>query len=381
MKVRKLDRRAKDPRYKRVEYVLDYYEGPKRVRKWFKSKAQADAAMAELKSEHRQTGQAWLNITPEERNDLMTIYSEAKQEGIALRTIWEAYKTGKLDAAPVERRTLKQAIAQTMAWRRSENLRERYLGDLESYLNKFAAGREEIFIDKLGVADLEEWFANRKEALTTRKSNMGRLGSMFDVCFRRGYIKDNPMLRMSSPKIDPKPAERFNPDEAKKLLQAARKRQASLAYFALGLFAGIRPEELTALKWSAVDLKQKVVSIGAEISKVRKHRIVPLHQTAVDWLRLAARGTKPDDNIAPPDITLRRHRRALRDALGKWPQDVLRHTAASFLICHHKDKAKVAIMLGNSERVLESNYKTPVPEKECRAFWALTPDKTKVKNG
>lgn len=78
-----------------------------------------------------------------------------------------------------------------------------------------------MFIDKLGVADIEQWFAGRNEALTTRKSNMGRLGSMFDVCFRRSYIKDNPMLRMSSPKIEGKPAERFTPDEAKKLLRAA----------------------------------------------------------------------------------------------------------------------------------------------------------------
>lgn len=305
MKIRKLNRRN------RAEFVLDYYEGPRRIRKWFKSRAQADAALDNLKAEHRQAGRNWLDLSPEERNDVMTIYSEAKAEGIALRTIWEAYKAGKLDAAPMERRTLAQAITETIQWRRSENLRERYLGELESYLNKFAAGREQMFIDKLGVADLEQWFAGRNEALSTRKSNMGRLGSMFDVCFRRGYIKDNPVLRMSSPKIEAKPAERFTPDEARKLLQAARKRKASLAYFVLGMFAGIRPEELTALKWSAVDLKGGTVNIGAEISKVRKHRIVPLHKTAVAWLRPLADKAKPEDMIAPPDVTLRRHRRAL----------------------------------------------------------------------
>ena len=164
----------------------------------------------------------------------------------------------------MQRRTLKEAIAETMEAKRTENLRERYLGDLESYLNRFATGRMEMFIDKLGVADIEKWFSERGEALTTRKSNLGRLGSMFGVCFRRGYIRDNPIVRISSPKIDHGTPERFTAAEAKTLLQEASQRPASLGYFVLALFAGIRPEELTALKWAAVDLKSKLVRIERE---------------------------------------------------------------------------------------------------------------------
>src|SRR6188474_1559333 len=103
MKVRCLDRRDKG--YSKLEWLLDYYEGPKRIRKWYKSKAQAEAAMADLKQQHRETGQSWVQLSPEDRNGLMSIYAEAKREGIALRTVWEAYKTGKLDAAPMKRRT------------------------------------------------------------------------------------------------------------------------------------------------------------------------------------------------------------------------------------------------------------------------------------
>lgn len=207
MKVRRLDRRDKG--YTRIEWLLDYYEGPKRIRKWYPSKAQADGAMNELKQQHRETGQNWLVLSPEERNGLMSIYAEAQAAGITLRTVWEAYKSGKLDAAPPQRRTLARAISETMEAKRAENLRERYLGDLEKYLTRFASGRAEMFIDKIGVAEIEGWFAGRGEALTTRKSNLGRLGSMFDVCWRRGYLKDNPILRISSPKIDHGTPERF----------------------------------------------------------------------------------------------------------------------------------------------------------------------------
>jgi len=176
---------------------------------------------------------------------------------------------------------------------------------------------------------------------------------------------------MSSPKIDERAPERFTPSECKMLLLEAAKRKASLAYFVLGLFAGIRPEEMVALKWSAVDLKAGHVNIGPEISKVRKQRIVPLHATAIAWLKTIT--TKPEYPIAPPTITLRRHRRALREKLGKWPQDVLRHTAASYLLALHHDAPKVAKWLGNSVRILEKNYKTPVNEADGKRFWALTP--------
>jgi len=375
MKVRKLDRRATDPRYKRVEWVLDYYAGGKRVRRWFKSRSEAEAELISLKNQKRNCGEAWVDLEPTDRADLMTIYSEAKAEGISLRTVWEAYKTGKLDAAPMQRRTLTQAIAETMEAKRSENLRERYLGDLEAYLTRFAAGRGEMFIDKIGVAEIEKWFAERGEALTTRKSNLGRLGSMFDVCWRRGYLRENPIFRISSPKIDHGTPERFTADEAKALLLEAQQRPASLGYFVLAMFAGIRPEELTALKWACVDLKSKLVRIEGEQSKVRHHRDVPLHGTCVAWLKTVERD--PEAFIAPPEVTLRRHRRALRDKLGKWPQDVLRHTAASFLVELHTKKELVAKWLGNSERTLDKNYLSKVTPKECEQFWALTPKAVK----
>lgn len=374
MNIRRHDRRATDPRYKHVSWLLDYYALGKRVRRWFKSRAEAEAELESLKDQKRNYGESWLALKPTERADLLNLYSEAKAEGISLRSIWIAYKSGNLDAAPPERRTLTQAITETMEAKRSENLRERYLGDLEAYLTRFTAGRGEMFIDKIGVAEIEKWFSERGEALTTRKSNLGRLGSMFDVCWRRGYLKENPILRISSPKIDHGTPERFTADEAKILLNEASQRPASLGYFVLAMFAGIRPEELTALKWSSVDLKSKLVRIEGEQSKVRHHRDVPLHDTCVAWLKTIERN--PDAPIAPPDVTLRRHRRALREKLGKWPQDVLRHTAASFLVELHTKKELVAKWLGNSERTLDKNYLSKVTPKECKQFWNFTPNTT-----
>lgn len=374
MKVRKLDRRKIDPRYKRVEWVLDYRSGGKRIRKWFKSKAAGEAELASLKEQKRTGGEAWFELTPAERGDIAVIIAEAKKENIALRQVWEAYKNGKLDAAPMVRRTLKQAVQETIEAKQNENLRVRYVTELENYLEKFASGRSEMFIDRVTVADVEQWFDKRGEALSTRRSNLGRLSAMFDVCWRRDYIKENICLKITPPKLDEKPPAILTPAQAASLLKLCRKQWPKmLPWLAFGMFAGIRPEEIEKLTWDDVDMKQRHVEVTAAASKTRDRRIVPLNDTALAWLKVCKIG-KPADMVAPETSSLRRYRRALKDAAGvEWVQDILRHTAASYLLQLHQDAGKVSHWNGHSVRTLETKYKNIVTPDDCKKFWSLTP--------
>jgi integrase len=141
-----------------------------------------------------------------------------------------------------------------------------------------------------------------------------------------------------------------------------------LPWFVLGLFAGIRPEEADRLDWAAVDLERGLVRVDAAASKVRQRRVVPLAPAAVAWLKLGG-------DLPLPLTSRRRYVRRLRDRLGwaAWPQDVLRHTAASFLLAEHQDAAKVALWLGNSPKILLTHYHEMVSDAEKVAFWGLKP--------
>jgi integrase len=367
MKIRRLTRRD------RAEWVLDYYEGSRRVRRWYKSKSLAEAAVGDIKHQHRQTGQSWIELAPEERNDIMVVANEARQRNVTIRQIWEAYKSGKLDAEPLMRRTLGQAITETMEWRRGENLRERYLKELENYLRRFAAGRMEMFVDRIGVAEIQSWFAGRKEALSTRRSNVGRLGSLFDVMFKKGYIASNPCLRLPTVKLDQKAPMIFTPKQVRTMLRICRRQSREmLPYVVLGTFAGVRPEELEKLRWRDIDQKHGTVTVDAAASKTNRRRVVHLHKTALAWLKVCKAG-KPDAHISPTGITLRRWRRKLRDAVGLWGQDILRHSAGSYLLALHRNAHEVATMLGNSPRILETHYKDLVNATNCAAFWSIKP--------
>ena len=372
MKIRKLDRRG-EGRHK-VEWLLDYYEGPKRIRKWFASRGQAEAAAEELQQQHKHTGQSWLELSPEERNDLMLVASEARQRKVTLRQVWEAYRNGNLDAQPMQRCTLGQAIEETLEWRRGENLRERYLQGLGTYLNRFAAGRMEMFVDQVGVADIQDWFNGRGEALSTKRANIGRLGSLFDVAWKKGYIRENPCLRLPAVKLRQEAPRILTVEEAKTLLNTCRKQSpALLGYIVLATFAGVRPEELEKLRWSDLDLKHGTLRIDSATSKTNRRRLVHLHQTALAWLKRCDRSA---EFIAPGKTSLRRYRRHVCKTAGiQWEQDILRHSAGSYLLALHKNAHEVAVMLGNSARILEMHYKDLVNETDCKRFWALTPSK------
>jgi len=375
MKIRRLEPGSgSQSRYKRIQWVLDYYEGPKRIRKFFKSKGEAEAERDTVKGQVKHTGQSWIELTPEERSDLMHVVSEARERKVTIRQVWEAYKNGKLDAAPMKRISLKDAITETIKWRRGENLRERYLHELEGYLKKFAMGRNDMFLDQIGVAEIQTWFDGRTEALSTKRANIGRLGSMFDVAWKQGYITENPCLKLPTVKLNQTPPQIFTPDEAKKVLKIARKKNpTALPYVVLGMFAGIRPEEMEKLKWGDIDTKHGTITVDAATSKTNRRRSVHLHATAQEWVKLFKRG-KDSELLFPVKITLRRQRRNIRDSAGvEWGQDVLRHTAGSYMLALKKNAHEVALELGNSARILERHYKDLVNETDCGKFWALTP--------
>jgi len=259
---------------------------------------------------------------------------------------------------------LSDAINELISAKRAANRRERYICSLSSYLRQFAKGRESVTLASITTADVENWMANYAGA-NSRQTWLNRLSTLFSWAVRRGHIAVNPTVRIERVTVDRLPPRILSPAECDLLLQIVP--TLCRPYLILGLFAGIRPEEITRLDWSAVDLETKTVMVDG---KTRRRRIVALEPKAVallaDWP--IKRGM-----VAPSNSTLRRFKTRARAALGlsAWPQDLLRHTAASYLLALHGDAGKVATMLGNSSAVLLSHYHEPVKKEDCDRFWSL----------
>jgi integrase len=264
--------------------------------------------------------------------------------------------------------SLKTAIDALIVAKSMANLRPHYIKSLRAYLGQFSRGRESSPVASVDVFTIESWFSSRSEALATMASNIGRLSALFAFCERRGWISRNPCRLLERPRVDRPPPKILTPDQVAKLMNAvATRRPHMVPFFALATYAGIRPDELARIGWQAVDLDRAIVTVDAAASKVRRRRLVPLEPIAVQLLR-EHRGRLPVSRA-----TRRRYQSFACAVLGldEWPQDILRHTAASYLLALHQDAGKVALRLGNSPGILLRHYQELVPANDSRRFWGL----------
>jgi len=58
----------------------------------------------------------------------------------------------------------------------------------------------------------------------------------------------------------------------------------------------------------------------------------------------------------------------------KWQQDVMRHTYASYHLAKWNNRSLLAELMGNSEQVIRSHYRRPIPREEGEKFWQLIQD-------
>jgi integrase len=341
-----------------------------RKRTIYKTKAKAQSALDALTEQQTLAGSDWAALAPAERADALIVLREIRQAGKSLRQVWSEYQASTLTRP---RRTLGDAVADTIAEAKAKGLRDNSVASLSGYLAQFKRGRESVFVDEFRPEDIDQWFTDRKEKPTTRQSNLGRLSTLFDLCWRRNWITENPCAKATRVRADREAPAILTVEQARKAMAfAVKERPEFLAWLSLALFAGTRPEETDRLKWSDVDLKTGIVKIDAAASKVRQRRIVHLEPAAIAWLTLAK---KKRARLGMPLVTRRRYLRSVRDALGfkEWPADVLRHSCASYWLASLQDAGKVAHELGNSANVLLRHYKELVTKETAAEFWTICP--------
>jgi integrase len=142
-------------------------------------------------------------------------------------------------------------------------------------------------------------------------------------------------------------------------------------YFALCLFAGIRPGvpdgEITKLRPDAISLDTRVIAVSAEVSKVREPRKVTIHPNLALWLRAYPLDRNP---IVVPDFQKRRAKFSKRFGLT---HDVLRHTFISMFVAKYRSMGEAALQAGNSESIIRRHYLDLKTSQEAEEFFTIVP--------
>ena len=184
----------------------------------------------------------------------------------------------------------------------------------------------------------EDWL--EKTFDTNVQFNKGRtfLSGLFSFAIKKNWLTKNPISAIEIKHVEETEIKALSIPQIKRLLKTAKFPQHKDCASALGimLWAGVRPKEVSRLKWKDVNLEEKIITIRSATSKTGGVRHIEITTVLRKWLQ---KSKKPStENICPADWI--RRWKALRDDAGlkgEWINDVLRHTFASYHLKHFKN--------------------------------------------
>lgn len=236
-------------------------------------------------------------------------------------------------------------------------------------------------------------FTGKEVTKTTRSAELTFLKGFFNFCKGMDWIESSPCEGVKSYGKNKAEIKALSLEETQLILDIAKAHSdEAYAYFALSLFAGLRPEELrpsdgdAQVMWEDFTFRTKGVStleVGYRVGKVTSRRVVELPNNLVSILSSIRkesgaviessyatwRGIKDYVRAKAGYKVYGQHFKHIDPELAKvsnqadrpkYVRDVLRHSAITYRLELEQNKDAVALWAGNSPSVIDEHYRALV---------------------
>jgi integrase len=303
-------------------------------------------------------------------------------------------------------RTMREFYEEYLQSKVKSQCRPATIKDVKTKLGHFVLKHAAEYVHAITTAEIEEWIETRKgQSVENRDGYRRAFVAFFNYAVKRSARESNPAAVLEVPRKDKghKRIAILTPDEAKRLLAAAKEHAPEMVpYFAIGLFAGLRPDnELAGMDWRNIDFAHKTLHVEAASAKTRRERYVDMSANLIDWLqpyrqeagRIAYNRQRFDKVLEKAGLIPPREQKGyyeLKRANGRsfqqkkyggrkgdtiWKPDVMRHTFASYHLAAHNDANKTAAQLGHGTQLdmLFQHYRRAVRADQAVTFWEIRP--------
>jgi integrase len=218
------------------------------------------------------------------------------------------------------------------------------------------------------IASLRDKEGTDRAAPKTRNNMRTDLYRFLAWCIdTKGWLAgENPAAKVPMARLDQNLIEVLPLAQCRELMSytASFRGGITARYFALALFAGIRPAEIGRLdKARSIDMDNNSIHLAASMAKTRKPRPVTIQPNLRQWLVQFPAGTLSQSNKSVRAV--RKH-----FSLG---HDILRHTFISNHTMAFGSFAETAIESGNSESIIKDHYFRRVSKADAELFWQIVP--------
>jgi integrase len=148
-------------------------------------------------------------------------------------------------------------------------------------------------------------------------------------------------------------------------------------YFAIGAFTGLRSAEIIRLEWEDVNFERGHIQVAKDKAKTATRRLVPIQPNLAMWL--APYRSKTRGRVFPSEHAADRTIAQAKAAGVEWPNNVLRHSYATYRLAQCQDVVRVSLEMGNSAQMLFSNYRELADEKDGADWFNIVPSEAAAK--
>ena len=213
-------------------------------------------------------------------------------------------------------------------------------------------------------------------SITTQKYYARYLQNFFNWCIRKKHCVENPANHWVKEIQIPKTTVAFyTVEQCQKIMMEALAVKEMTAYYALGLFAGIRPDEISNMTWAKnIKMDTKEIFIEAAISKTKMDRQFKITDTMFKWLEHCKAYCNAENQPLIPSDGLRYKKDKVNNSLGfDNIQDGLRHTFATYFYAEVKNYEALKNIMGNSPDIIRRHYKGTIDAAEIEKFKNIVP--------
>lgn len=142
-----------------------------------------------------------------------------------------------------------------------------YRSNVETHLKPFLGKKK---LRQLTPQDIQALIAQRKSegrSSSTLHGILRTLRTALQTAWKEGLIEQNAAQKVTMPKLEQRKPDFLTPDEAKRLLQAAKGNPLE-SLIAFTLATGVRLGEVTGLTWECVDFARSQVDISQQLQRV-----------------------------------------------------------------------------------------------------------------
>jgi integrase len=354
-------------------WKIDIYRQGNRVRKTFLSRALAEAFEQQAEHENYRRKLGIKELDHNQYAVAVECFRMLPEEADLLSIVRQWVAQHKHKEMPLE-----LGIEAFLDDLKKRNRRPAYVDSIRKRLEKF----QRFFGPEAGVRSISSYSRDDiaefleqgiKDTPINRINNLRDLRTFWEWAKEENLVAENIPATFRNPTVDRKNPAVLTPTQAEDMLNNSKSQDR--AYAALGMFAGIRPEELVRLDWKYVDLEHAKVTVPADVSKTRMQRTVELEPNAVAWLRTVQQPSGPVFKGGRKWLTVR-----LLEAskMEYWTQDILRHSFVTYHTIAFENPGRTALMIHAKEKpdVLLRRYFQDSLKSDALKFWQIWPEPT-----